>query len=596
MRGKERVRINLHHKITLISAFTVALILAGIYLYLNQNLKGYTYQRIKTNLSKEASFAGVYLERVFDQSVPQKEMDDIAGRIGKSLDSRATIIGLDGSVLGDSELEREELSRAGNYLWRPEIQDALKDGLGESRRFSATVQKDMLYAARRFGAGGAQGFVRLSVPLSEIAAISDHLKRLLLVCLLLAFFAAGAISLTAFIFVSKPIKEISSVAQEIAGGNYVKRLSFAREDEIGDLAKAVNYMSEQIKARVEDVVSNKSKLEAVLMSMCEGTMVVDKKGVILLMNRTSREFFHAQEDPVGRRPLEVIRNIEIQEIADKVLQSKERVTSQEITILAPNEKTLQIYAAPVLRGEEMDGAVLVFHDITELRRLERIRRDFVANVSHEIRTPLTSIKGYAETLLDGAIEDKRHAKEFLQIIGSDSNRLVQLVDDLLDLSRVESGQPDLKFSPRPIESIVDRVILGLKKQARNRKITLKKDIPENVSAVNVDEAGIAQVLLNLLDNGIKYNKEGGSVTISAQDGNGFVRVDISDTGIGIPEEDLPRIFERFYRVDKARSRELGGTGLGLSIVKHIVQAHKGEVSVRSELGRGTTFSFTLPKA
>ncbi len=590
------MRLNIHHKITLILTITVAIIFSGIYLYLNKNLKEYAYQRIKTNLSKEVSFAKVHLEKTFNQSQSSQEIDDIANQIGESLNLRATIISLDGAVIGDSDIKGDELISVENHLSRFEIQDALKKGFGESRRFSTTVQKDMLYMARPFGEGSNQGFIRLAIPLLEINVISDNLKRLLFLALLFAFLFTIIIGSIAFIFVSKPITEISSVAQEIARGNYAKRVSITTNDEIGDLSKAINYMSEQINTKMEEIVSSKSRFEAVLLSMYEGTMVVDKNGSIILMNQVLKKIFHVDKDPIGQKPLEIIRNIEIEEIVGNVLKSKECIASQEITILAPNERTLQVYAAPVLRGKELDGAVLVFHEITKLRHLENVRKDFVANASHEIRTPLTSIKGYAETLLEGAIDDKKNAKDFLQIISTDSNRLVQLVDDLLDLSRIESDKLNLNFSPHSIKSIVERVLVGLEKQASNREITLKKDIPENISEVSIDDASIAQVLLNLIENGIKYNKKGGSITISAKEDGNFVRVDVSDTGIGIPEEDLPRIFERFYRVDKARSRELGGTGLGLSIVKHIIQAHNGEVSVVSELEKSSTFSFTLPKA
>jgi two-component system phosphate regulon sensor histidine kinase PhoR len=366
-------------------------------------------------------------------------------------------------------------------------------------------------------------------------------------------------------------------------------------DELGELARSINFMSEQIHHRIEEVVSNKSRFEAVLLSMCEGTMVVDKNSAIILMNEVLLRLFHVDADPTGRKPLEVIRNIEIQEIIDQVFATRLSVAYKEITVHLEGDKTMQVFAAPVLRGRELDGAVLVFHDITELRRLENVRRDFVANVSHEIRTPLTSIKGYTETLLDGALEDKSNARDFLKIIGADADRLVQLVDDLLDLAKIESGNLALKFVPVPLAGVIDRIIAGLKGQGERKSVALRRELPEDLR-VHADEASIAQVFLNLLDNGIKYNREGGTVTVSARPEGERVRVDVSDTGIGIPEEDLPRIFERFYRVDKARSRQLGGTGLGLAIVKHIIQAHGGEVSVRSELQKGSTFSFTLPKA
>lgn len=240
--------------------------------------------------------------------------------------------------------------------------------------------------------------------------------------------------------------------------------------------------------------------------------------------------------------------------------------------------------------------MLVFHDITDLRCLEKVRQDFVANVSHELRTPVASIKGYTETLLEGAMDDRKNAQDFLRIIHSDSERLAKIIDDLLELSRIESGALKMSLKPCRMGSVVRQALSSIKKQAGSRSLGIETSIPENLPDVLADEARLFQVLLNLMDNAVKYNKEGGKIIVSAADKDRFIEVRISDTGVGIPAKDLPRIFERFYRVDKARSRELGGTGLGLAIVKHIVQAHGGDISVESVLDRGSTFSFTIPKA
>ncbi len=582
----------------------VGIILTGIYIYLNDNLKTHTFQRIRSTLSKEAKLAKSHLESKFTKTMSIQDIDKIADEIGKDLDLRVTVISLDGSVLGDSEIDGESLDKIENHLYRPEVQDALNKDFGESRRFSTTVQKDMLYMAFPFSQEAilegetqkAQGVVRLAIPLSEIEIISDNLKRLLFLSLLIAFILALIIGTFASLYVSNPIKRISSLAKDIADGDYSKRVVFSTNDEIEDLGKAINHMSEQIKARIEEVVSGKSRLEAMLLNMFEGVMVVDGDGTILLMNETLKSLFNINETPAGKKPLEVIRNIEIQEIVNRVLELKGGVESKELSILLPIEKTLQINATPIVKEEETDGAVLVFHDITELRRLENIRRDFVANVSHELKTPITNILGYSETLLDGALEDKKNAKDFVKIISSDSQRLAHLVDDLLELSRIESGRLNLNVQPLGIEGVVDRVMLALKRQLKEKGILVEKEISKEIHKVKADEDKVAQALLNLIDNAIKYNNEGGSITISAIDNGQFLEINVTDSGIGIPEEDCSRIFERFYRVDKARSRELGGTGLGLSIVKHIIQAHGGQVTVKSALEKGSTFSFTLPKA
>ena len=590
------MKLPVHYKITFVLLIIIAVILSGIYLYLNKNLREYTFQRIKTNLINQLTLCKSYLEEESVQEIQSYEIDTVADKIGNNLKLRVTIIDLSGTVLGDSELEGKELREVENHLYRPEVQQALKSGMGESRRFSTTLQKDMLYVASVYGKQDSPGIIRLSIPLLEVELISSRLRRTLVLSLIVAFIFAAVISFFISIFISKPVREMSYIVKDIAKGNFNNRVAIRSDDEIGDLAKAFNEMAEQIRLRVQEVTTNKSRLEAVLFSMFEGVMVVDLDGSILLVNQTLKSFLHIQEEPEGRKPLEVVRHIEIQDIVDKTLRLKKGVESCEISIAVPEEKILLVHATPVIRDGISEGAVLVFHDITNLRNLEEIRKDFVANVSHELRTPVSTIKGYAETLLEGALEDKKNAKDFLKIIYDDSDRLARLIEDLLDLSKIESGKLKLVLKVCEIKPVIDKVISGLENRIKSKSLKLNVNIPRNISRIKADEARIAQVLLNLIDNAIKYTNTGDKIIVSARNVDGFVRVDISDSGIGIPEKDLPRLFERFYRIDKARSRELGGTGLGLSIVKHIVQAHKGEVSVQSTLEQGSTFSFTLPKA
>jgi len=595
---RSRLKQHIHYKITFVISLIFAVILGGIYFYLNNDLTKHTYQRIRANLFKTSAFVQTYLEKIHTKDLSIKESDALADLIGKDLDLRVTIINLDGVVLGDSEVDLLNFKLLENHLTRPEVQQALKVGIGESRRFSSTIKTDMLYVASTFGQEKIQGIIRLAIPLSEIEFISGKLQKMLLIALSFAFLFSTVFSFIASFLITRPIKEISSVAMAISGGDFSRRIGVTSHDEMGDLARLINHMSSQIKSKIDEVTVNKSRLEAVFLSMFEGVMIVDQGGSILLMNQRLKDLLCVNQDPVGKRPLEIIRNIEIQETTNQVLSclTKEKcLASRELTVLLQDEKTLLVHATSVIREGKSDGAVLVFHDITEVRKLENIRKDFVANVSHELRTPVTNIKGYAETLLDGAIEDKEHAKDFLKIIYADAGQLAQLVDDLLDLSTIESGKVQLNCVPCNMKDIIEKVLGGLKKQLQGKNIQLNTDIAKSLPQVKADEMGIVQVLLNLIENAIKYNKEGGSITISAQEKNGFIQVDITDTGIGIPQENLPRLFERFYRVDKARSRQLGGTGLGLSIVKHIIQSHHGEVAVESELGQGTTFHFTLPK-
>jgi len=330
--------------------------------------------------------------------------------------------------------------------------------------------------------------------------------------------------------------------------------------------------------------------------MFEGVIVTDVDEKIILMNPSLRKLFFIDSNPAGKKPLEVIRNTAVEEMVERIIKGKQHLATEEIVINTPEEKILKVNGVPIMSNNRLEGAILVFHDITELRRLEKIRQDFVANVSHELRTPISSIKGYAETLLEGALEDKANAKEFISIIYQDSNRLASLINDLLDLSKIESGKLKMSFAALDSVLLIKKAVMVIDSQAKAKSIKLKIDISQNLPKIKADETRFSQVMINLLDNAIKYSSEGGTTSIFAKVVENVLQIDISDTGIGISENDLPRIFERFYRVDKARSRELGGTGLGLSIVKHIVSSHGGQVWVKSELGLGSTFSFTIPLA
>ena len=590
------MRINIHYKITVTFCLILAVILFGVFAYLDATLKDYIFSRIETALTKEVLLAKLFLEKDFPGYLRLKEIDDIADKAGENLETRVTIIGLDGKVLGDSDLDEQEIKEVENHLGRTEVQEALKTGIGQSRRFSTTVHKNMLYIAAVFGKDEPLGFVRLSLPLSDVDMVSAKLKRILLYALLIAFLVSVLVSFFVSFFISKPIKDISTAAAGIAKGNFSKKISIRTNDEIGDLAATFNYMGEEVRSRIDQITGTNARLEAVFSSMFDGLIVVDPKGTILLMNRAIRDMFMVNKDPVGRKPLEVIRNIEVQESVDKLLKMTNGMEAKEISILMPPQKTLMIHGTPIIREGKTEGAVLVFHDITEIRRLENIRKDFVANVSHELRTPVSSIKGFAETLGAGALEDKEHAKDFVKIIESNADRLVRLIDDLLDLSKIETGKIKLNLKSCSMRMIANKVIKDLENAAGEKSIKIENNMDKDIKDIKVDESMSTQVFYNLIDNAIKYTDNGGSVKISAEELKNFVSVKVSDNGIGIPEKDIPRIFERFYCVDKTRSRKSGGTGLGLSIIKHIVEEHGGQVSVESILGQGSTFTFTLPKA
>ena len=586
------MKLKLHWKLTVIfcSAIIFGLLLG--YFYLTAHLKTFLDQNLQSNLKRE-----IYLVRdLIEEHGDTADVQLLARKISKEIGIRVTIVALNGVVRADSDLDEAELKVIENHGGRVEIKEALKTGFGLSKRYSYTLKKELLYLAVPFGQKSVEGIVRLAMPLSAVAIFESGSQRIVVLSLFLAFLLSLGFTYFMAIIISHPLEEMAGIARAMAAGDFSRKPSVRSRDEVGDLARAITHMSDQIKEKIDDIQQEKAKLDAVIMHMFEGIMVVDEKGVVQLMNPSLRKAFLIDTPVHGRRAVEVVRNSVLSDMLSDLLTGKERIISHELVITFPDERVIQVNGVAISTLNKIEGAVLVFHDITELRRLEKVRQDFVANVSHELRTPVASIKGYAETLLSGAMEDKQALKEFLGTIHENSDRLVNLINDLLDLARIESGR--MKIVPVAMEavSVVQRCLNILEKTIQDKKLSVTMDLPGDLTKVLADEPRFSQVVLNLLDNAVKYTSEGGSISVKAVSQDKNVRFDVIDTGIGIPEEDLPRIFERFYRVDKARSRDLGGTGLGLSIVKHIVLAHGGEVWASSQLGRGTTFSFTIPRA
>jgi two-component system phosphate regulon sensor histidine kinase PhoR len=420
----------------------------------------------------------------------------------------------------------------------------------------------------------------------------------LVICMLLAVPAAYLISE----YLTGPISRMTEKIRKMASGYFTPPTDVQSNCRLEALSRTIDEMGLQLEQRIDEISKERDYLRTVLRGMTEGVLLVDGRGRILMVNDALRRLLHLPPDVTDKTPLEIIRNAELETAIRKVLQGEDKV-SFDLTESAPGGKTFEVNVVSLLaspmepegRSEKGRGAIAVFHDITRLKELEKIRQDFVANVSHELRTPLTTIKGYAETLLDGALKEEI-AFQFVQVIERHSDRLAKIVEDLLALSKIESRELQLKIEPFYLAESLHDVIEFLKETAGRKRISVsQQEVPRSLT-VEADRNSLEQVLTNLLDNAIKYGREEGNITVSAREtAEKEIQVSVQDDGMGIPKEDLPRIFERFYRVDKGRSKDLGGTGLGLSIVKHIIQAHGGRIWAESQIGKGSTFYFTLPK-
>jgi two-component system, OmpR family, phosphate regulon sensor histidine kinase PhoR len=520
--------------------------------------------------------------------------------------ARVTVIALDGRVLADSAVSDHLLSTLENQLMRPEIQQAVVTGRGTDLLGSHTTGERTLYLA--VGLSGLNqttsvGFLRLGLPMTTFDREVAKLNRDLALAFGIAFSIAIALSVWLARGITKPLSDIAIAAQQLAKGDLAGRIRTESRDEVGLLADTLNHMTDQLRAKIDELSEDRAQLLAMLTSMVEGVMVLDRRGRVLQINPALERMFDITRTEARGHPCsDVFRHPQLDSLVSTVL-TRHKNEEDEI-LLHPSGRRLHIEASVIESDRENDAcAVLVFHDMTELRRLEIIRKDFVANVSHELRTPLTSIKGYIEALLDGAKDDPETSTQFLGIILKQSDRLNLILEDLLQLSKIESGQVQFKREPLHIPSVIERTLAMIKPLADKKGHRLVSFVDNNLPPVLGDEDRLTQVLSNLLDNAVKYTPEKGTITMAAHPVSDdaerptvvtAVELTVTDTGLGIPEMDRPRVFERFYRVDKARSRELGGTGLGLAIVRHIVEGLGGRVWAEPNAPTGSRFVVRLP--
>jgi two-component system, OmpR family, phosphate regulon sensor histidine kinase PhoR len=519
--------------------------------------------------------------------------------------ARVSIIDSSGRVLADSAADAAKME---NHANRPEVQQAMAEGRGQAVHHSVTLNRELVYQAVRYqGPGGQSIVIRLAVPLSEIDLSVTELRRRLLIASIVMLLIGAIASLGFARMFAARIERLKDFSQRIAEGNFRPLLREGPRDELSDLADSMNQTAARLDLEIRMLSGERNRSSAILRSMVEGVAVIDAEERLVFYNRAFSEIFGVQASTADGRPLiEAVRNAELVGLIRKALRGEEGLQS-DISLGIVQMQNFSATAAPVkaletANGNEADGtakpsgAVVVLHDVTELRRLERVRQDFVANVSHEFKTPLTAIQGFAETLLSGALDDPTNNRRFLDIIRNHAMRLARLTNDLLKLARIEAGKLEVEFFPVGLMELIEGCAETTLFKASRKQITLEIEVPPNLPPVRGDASLLRDVLQNLLDNAIQYTPECGHIHVTAETRGREAVITVSDTGIGIPASDRERIFERFYRVDAARSREAGGTGLGLSIAKHIVEAHGGRLWVESVIGEGSKFFFSIPIA
>lgn len=545
--------------------------------------------------------------------------DDLAGlrtfctESGREATTRMTVIDMQGVVLADSN---ENPALMDNHGRRPEILDAFTGEVGTSTRFSGTVKEHMLYVAIPFNNGKhlqvssqvvppVEGVVRMSVPVTAIDKTLASIRTKGAAILALAVILAAGVTLLVSRNITRPLEEMRLRAEKYSSGDFSQRMlnmkRISASLEIAALASAMDHMAEQLNERFDTIESQRKKLETVFSCMVEAVVAVDSAEHIINMNGAAAAILGISlEKAQGKLVQEVVRNVKLQQQISRVLATQQPLEDEISHRDQQGEHSLQVRVVPLRdSGGVSVGVLVVMNDVTNLRRLESVRRDFVANVSHELRTPVTSIAGYVETLLDGALENKEDSRRFLEIVLRQSHRLNEIIEDLLSLSRIEleTERGEILLEKGNLHQVLDAAIQLCLLKGDQAQVKFVLECPENLE-VQMNGALLEQAVVNLLVNAIKYSPPGGTITVSGETAQGAdgdsVLVGVRDEGVGIRAVDLPRLFERFYRVDKARSRELGGTGLGLAIVKHIINAHGGSVDVESSENKGSLFRLQLP--
>ncbi|HVN55004.1 MAG TPA: ATP-binding protein [Anaerolineaceae bacterium] len=584
MRNTIRWRIGFPYIILLV------VVMAGVGVYLIGVVRQTYSDNLKTKLLSESRLVGSVIEPVLADPARTAELGPLVKNYASMLGVRVTIIRSDGVVLAESDTDPNLME---NHSNRPEVQEALQNKEATATRYSTTLKASYFYAANPIVVNGnIVGVSRLSVPLAHAEDVPNQIVMAVIGATLLGIIAALFLAAMVTDYTVYPLTQLTQAVQKMTQGEFTETPLPAAHDEVGLLNRAFNQMASELRTKIDALQSESGKLAAVLSNMTDGVLIVDSAGIVQLINPAAERIFRVEENrALGMSLVEVVRQHQLVELWRACLETGD----QKVVELEVPAERIFLQAVGTSLNDAIPGSVLmVFQDLTRLRRLETVRQDFVSNVSHELRTPLAALKALAETLQEGALEDIPASRRFLSRMETEIDTLSQMVQELLELSRIESGKVPLKRKPIAPCDFLNPAVDRMRLQAERAGLSMRLECPADLHAVSGDPERLQQVLVNLLHNAIKFTPPGGEVVVRAEPGHNEIIFQICDTGVGIPAKDLTRIFERFYKADRARTG--GGTGLGLSIARHIVEAHGGRIWAESEINRGSVFSFTLPLA
>lgn len=587
------MRLGIRGKLFILSLSLVALCTLIFLGYARADLEAKTVHRIEEELEVRLALGVLEIKPSMTEDEHFSGWQQLCERLARASKTRVTVVRKDGVVVGDSSLTVPEMTSMENHRLRPEVQDALRSGLGLSRRHSSTVEHDLLYIASPIGPKERPfGVLRMALELGEVTKEVAYVQRGIGIGAMIALLLSLGMASLAAVWASRATRQLTEVARRMSHGELNTQIPQLGDDEFGELGRTLGQLARSLSGTLGELRLERDRMAGILTRMSEGVLLLDEDQRITLINPALREMLLLQDDCIGKSVLDVIRHADLKRLLDQVRASAEGMT-HEIEISGLKPRRLLVHVAPVGTA---GGVFAVAFDVTEMRRLESVRRDFVANVSHELRTPVTAIRSAAETIRDVAVHDVAALPRFTDIIARNAERLGNLVDDLLDLSRIESREIQIVREELDVSMLLSQVVALFRERAEKRQLNLVLDVPVNTPRIQGDRKALEHILTNLVDNAVKYSGSGAVIRVRAKPVGSSLAFQVEDTGPGIAAEHLPRIFERFYRVDTGRSRELGGTGLGLSIARNLVEAMGSHIDVESTIGIGTRFEFTMPIA